>query len=720
MPLTVDASSTFHPTCRWIGPTDWRDDARCDHDQPFLFVRQLNVSPHVERITITIAATPRYAMYLNGAMVHEGPARSLPGEVYADTIELPLPAARQELVLAVVILPFTGGTAASVHDRVGLFGQIEVDEAGKRTCIAVTDDSWRCRAFHEVSFHGRLLSLATSQQEHWTAGLARLAGIEDSATPARVLGGIGTPPWRATLKRDCEHLRRELITTTTVYHGLDNGECLPAAADLARSFNDRAVSSVKVEDDDNDVLLLDRARNIVTFDAGRTRLVRPVINVTDSAAGDRLEIFYDIGLVDRPRASLGFDSVREGFVDTVTCTGFPFTWQPIAPRGARYITFRYAGAGRAHVRISLEGVEYPQTAVRGLHDNHPVLQQIWDRSVATLRSATVDVIVDTCWRENVLWTFDAAVTGKAHFIAFGDPTMWRRCLGLIARWAKHSGDWPSSIVPAGTSAVILPDQTLRAIIALGDYARLTGDFDFARDAMAQFEQFLTACTRCVTADGLFVPPDWCWHWIDWAPIDRRSYSLPINLLLMMACETYAEYAAPNASAIASNYAAVLRRAAMAFWDDVTGCYRDRVVPAIPTLQPNQVIPMPSAEVSAHANAMALEARLGSEQQQSRVANYLASRLTDLPFGPGWTDLVLGPLVDRGHGKAALDHLARLYGPWIESGQPTWSEAFSQLNYVTAHGWGATAISVLARANLLKSAVEDTERRNFDAAVSMRL
>jgi hypothetical protein len=700
MPLTSDASSIFHPACSWIGLADWRDDARIAHPHPFRFGTRLT-SPAADRLVLKIACTPYYVVYWNGELIHEGPARALRGEVYADVVHLPCDASIREHVLAIIVMPPSGMTAYQVHDRIGLLAQVD-DTRGET--LATTDATWTVRHADEISFHGRVCSIATSQQEHWTGGVARVALSDAGAVAPRVLGSVGTPPWLATLARDCPLLQHPRIDFTPVYQGLDNGEQLPAGTDLARAFVGRTLTAVRLEGDDETAnefagegVVLDRSHNVVTIDVGRTRLVRPVVRVLDAPPGGRIEVFYDIGLVDRPRASLGFETPAEGFADSVACEGTPLTWRPIAPRGARYVTFRYSGPGRCRARLGASGVECPQPARTSPTFDRWVLQAIWDRSVATLRSGTIDVIVDTCWRENVLWTFDAAVTGKAHFVAFGDPTLWRRCLGLIARWAGQSGDWPTSVVPAGSSGVILPDQTLRAIVALGDYARLTGDDRFARVAMAPFDRFLKACARRVTPDGLFVPPDWCWHWIDWAPVDRRPYSLPINLLLMMACETYAKFSDPAAGAFARDVAGVIRGSAAAFWDDAAGCYRDREVPAVPRPEPNQVVPMPSAEVSAHANAMALEARLGTETRLTRVAGYLAARLPTLPFGPGWTDLVLGPLIDRGHGPAALRHLERLFGPWIEAGQPTWSESFGQVQYVTAHAWGATAISALDRA-----------------------
>lgn len=704
MPLTTDASSSFHDRCRWIGLTDWRDDARRELPHPFRFAKRFSTAG--DRLVLKIAATPSYVVYLDGRLVHEGPARALRDEVYADVVPLACDASVGEHAIAVIVLPATSATAYAIHDRVGLLAQVE---DGEGNVVTTTDATWTVRPVSEISFHGRSCSLATSQQEHWTGGVAGVLQDDANATNAttpRVLGSVGTPPWRATLARDCALLRRERVDAVAVYHGLDDGERLPADADLARAFNARPLTDATDESRDGDaaandgVLLLGRTRNVVTLDVGRTRLVRPVVEImAASDASGRVEVFYDIGLVDRPRASLGFEWSTEGFADSVTFDArtTPFVWRPIAARGARYVTIRYAGEGSCSVRLSADATEYPQVAKRSPPFERPALQAIWDRSVTTLRSATTDVLVDTCWRESVLWTFDAAVTGKAHFTAFGDPTIWRRCLGLIARWAGQSSDWPTSVVPAGSSGVILPDQALRAVVALGEYAKLTGDHSFARDAVVQFDRFLKACTRRVTKDGLFVPPDWCWHWVDWAPVDRRPYSLPINLLLMMACDTYADLAGPFAGASARHFAGVIRRAAAGFWDDATGCYRDRAAPSVPMAEPNQVVPMPSADVSAHANALALEARIGSEHQSSRVADYLSARLAELPFGPGWTDLVLGPLVDRGHADAALRHLERLYGPWLDSDQPTWSEGFGQTSHVTAHGWGASAISVLAQA-----------------------
>ncbi len=702
--MIFEESRQFAPPCCWIGVSDWRDDAQVAHDAPFAFRRPVVVPDDTESLVLHIACSLRYCVYWDSALVHEGPARSLPGEVIADERRIFVERSGAAHALVVIVVPATGVSAYGVHDRIGLLARLVIPGSPD----VVTDDTWTVAPLSNVRFHGRLCSLATHQQEHWADPRDCNLGASIDERPARVLGSLGTPPWRKVLQRDCAMLERTVIPAGIVYHGRDDAQPVPVENDLARAFNAKPLTAVEpVDDPARNGVLLNASRNVVTLDAGRTRMLRPRLEIAPRGAG-RIEVFYDVGFDGRPRASLGFESPREGFADSIALTprapdaptDRPIVWHPLVPRGARFVTLRYAGTGECLVRAAIEAIDYPYPERPTPAFNRPILGQIWERSVATLRSATTDVIVDTCWRESVLWTFDAAVAGAAHWLAFGDATHWRRALSLVARWAEQSGPWPTAVVPAGSSGVILPDQTLHCVAVLKEYAEATGDRAFAIAMMPCFETFLVACVDCMTDTDLFVPPNWCWHWIDWAPIDRRPYSMPINLLLLRALEAFIELA-PEGAAYGTRFhehATRLRRRLADFWDDSAGCYRDRLSPPRVLAEPTQVVPMPSADVSAHANALALAAQLGDAERQQRVAHYLATHLEHLPFGPGWTGLVLGPLIDAGHADAAIEHLQRLYRPWIEAGEPTWSEGFGQCSHNSAHGWGASAIAVLARLN----------------------
>ena len=693
MSLTLKADDWFSPGARWIGPADWRDDACILHPHPFVFHTTLPASVGPTSVTMCIACTLVYAVYVNGNRVHTGPARSLPGEVYADRVELTLPASDATHDLQIIVFPSKSVSAYEVHHRIGLLAELRT---GQQTLVA-TDHTWRVGVASTIHFHGLVCSLPTTWQEHWTQ--ASLGTLENDL-PARVLGSIGTPPWKQLLQRDCALLTHIFIDAPVVYSGVDSMEQAHPSENLAKAFNKRSLDRVNGDDTHTtEWLLLDQHRNVITVDVGRTRMVRPRVRVRGAAVGQRIEVYYDIGLVDRPTASLGFESPREGSADSLTLDTTACDWQPVATRGARYVTLRLAGAGACEVRFEIEASEYPCAQPEAINFGDVTLNEIYARSIPTLRSSTTDCIVDTCSRENMLWTADAALTGEAHVIAFGDATQWRRCLGLIARWNKTHGPWCGSVVPAGDSAMILTDQALQAIIALDAYAKRTGDIAFAREAVECFEPLIDACANHLTADDLFVPPDWVWHWIDWAPIDRRPYSMPINLLLLLASETIVKIVNDASVPIhkrATEIASRVRPALGQFWSAEHGCFRDHIEPTIHCPQTSLVMPMPSADFSAHANALAIRACVGGEEKQKQAAQWLADHLSTLAFGPCFTDIVLGTLIHHGHTAIAIAQLKLLYQPWINHNQPTWSEGFGQTNYNTAHGWGAVALLVLER------------------------
>ena len=186
MSLTLKADDWFSPGARWIGPADWRDDACILHAHPFVFHTTLPASVGPTSVTMCIACTLVYAVYVNGNRVHTGPARSLPGEVYADRVELTLPASDATHDLQIIVFPSKSVSAYEVHHRIGLLAELRT---GQQTLVA-TDHTWRVGVASTIHFHGLVCSLPTTWQEHWTQ--ASLGTLENDL-PARVLGSIGTP-----------------------------------------------------------------------------------------------------------------------------------------------------------------------------------------------------------------------------------------------------------------------------------------------------------------------------------------------------------------------------------------------------------------------------------------------------------------------------------------------------------------------------------------------
>ena len=299
------------------------------------------------------------------------------------------------------------------------------------------------------------------------------------------------------------------------------------------------------------------------------------------------------------------------------------------------------------------------------------MQKIWETSCVTLKAATTDVIAEPA-RENVPWIFDACVGVKAAYYSFGDTHMWRHCLELAARGIDEDGV-PHAVVPAGDSFMVLFDQVLFWVHSCREFYTLTGDKDFVKSVLPAIGRLLGLCKRHMTQDGLFIPSDYAWHWVDWAPLNKEPYSMPINGLLLLAAQAAMalEQALGAESTISLEIATLLQENLPRFYDEKEGAFRSRC----PVAQPGHLCPINDTQPVAfdlHSNALAYMTGIGTREQRrsavKKMVRMLPERIDGKPlFGIAWTQLILAPVVAEGYQREALQCLKSGYRPFLDVG-----------------------------------------------------
>lgn len=681
----------------WIGPESWQDEVHPSAAPPWAFVREVELAAAPAAAWLAISAAAGYVLWVNGELVGSGPARSFPDRPQLDRHDLAVRLRAGRNRLAVALIPSTGVLGYGVPTRLGLW--VEADLGGQRV---VSDRSWRGKAMEWVGRCGLVASLPTAAQEHHRGGGADARWLDDGAIDgwplARLLGGAGTPPWRRLEPRSVPLLDETPAVVPLVWRGSAPAAVEDPALNLARRFNQQPCTGAAVADAGAAEVEAEPG-TVVVFDLGRTCTVRPGLEVAWAEPGCRLELFYDIGLGERPIASLGFSSRSEGFCDSFTPAGAG-RWQGLAWRGCRFVSVRAVG-GRCRFRPDLRRVAYPFPDAAGFSCADPVLQRIWDLGAASLRSSVLDVPVDTCWREAVCWTLDACVQGKAAFFTFGDARPWRRALVLAAHGIDAEG-LPHAVVPSADSFMVLPDQALGWVRGCGEYCAATGDAALAVEVAPAVVRLLARCAADSTGDGLYVPPDCCWHWVDWAPVERRAYALPLNAMLLHAARAAQALAARAGDAALAELAGRLDRtltAALERFRDPAGGGLLAHLPGPPEARSNGFAAgTETALHGIHGNALALAAGIGGPAVLAACRRFAADPAgLDGRFGIGWSDWLLQPLADHGHGAEAVAGLRARAQPCLDAGLPTWGEDWKPSRFNSAHGWGAAANSLLVGA-----------------------
>ncbi len=696
----------------WIAYTNWVMDCRPLVFHPVAFRKDFNLAEGPAGGKLIVSAADKYALWLNGRLVGYGPARSFPHDKLYDEYDITPHLRKGTNRLAALVLPCTGANFLANYTRMGLFLQADVRTGRKSRVFVASDESWDCRIADWTGLDYLLVSAPVGAQEHVDAAHAdetwKTGAPDASWTKALYLGPAGYPPFINLVKRPIPLLTEERVTPKLVWTGNASRNMPDTSENLARLFNDGKVAGVAMAPKAATGTFENDKHNVWVFDFGRTRLVRPVIDIIESTGPARIELYHDTKFEGRPTAEMGFQSPMEGGCDSCRVSGPGHKWEVLVPRGLRFMSVKVAGKGRVRFRLACRAVDYPYREGARFDSSDSFFDSAWEVSKNNIRSSTNDVVVDCCNRENLLWTMDAAATLKAAFYSFGETRMWRRCLDLIGQGVDPEGR-PAAIVPTDVPSSLF-DQTMHWVLSIREYYMATGDETLLDATAAPLRRYLSMCARHVTKDNVFVPPAWSWHWLDWAPIDKRPYSLPVNALLVMACDAACHIAGVTGDnkmrRVASGMGKNIRKAIGAFWDPREEAFRSHIAPktrlVMPALKPNSRTPESSMAIThnVHSNILATVAGCGTPAMRRAAMRY-AAECFGRPRGPinqlgiGYADILLSPLITAGHASVALSKITSMYQPFLDLGAPTWaSQASFASVFNTAHGWAAALNSLI--------------------------
>jgi len=659
------------------------------------------------RCLLNIAAFHSCVLFINGERVYDSHIRFFVKHARYDTIDIAPYLKKGRNAFAVVLKSPTG--SSGYGENSGPCFILCSEGIGEEKIK--TDSTWYVRSADWYGFSNLMISVPTVFQEHYNTLVKEPIGWKTNLMYKKwrnsfVLGSVDVPPFVDMSPRDIPFLKEESYEPKLVWSGKGNREKKNVQNNLARLFNQENLCGERilprnVNESDN------LEEHIFTFDFGKTGYIRPGLSVIEQKGEVRLECYYALRLGSRPEAYRGFGDNVEGFVDTFTPNKNCSEWSALSPKGFRFMTVKITGSGYVKFKPMCKMVVYPYGEAKSLQIKDDLLQRIWETGAETLRSATNDVIVDTVTRENMLWSFDSLIACKAAYYTFGELSMWRRCLLLVAEGTEKNGNF-KTVVPSGSDTYAkLVDQNLYWARSCYEYYEVSGDTSLLRVVAPKIYGLLAMCRKHITAENLFSPPEFCWHWIDWAAIDRRPYSLAINCILLNAAEAAYKIAdvisMKKLQILSKEITDTIRPATEKFYDEERKFFVAHIDPvgSIPPhntfgfLQESEL-----STVSIHAMMLACGSKCGTEEMRQRTAAFVAELIEtqDIPeilMGPGWTELLLCPLFDYGYGKQALTYIKKHFGNFIALCAPTFGETFGEKEpFNTAHAWGSAINTLL--------------------------
>ncbi len=650
--MSNDQAPAITPVRHAAGDFIWTEgEAKPFHY--YLYARRsfdLEGPPRTARLRIT--AADRYLLYVNGAYVDRGPARSDPRRKSYDTHDVTDLLTSGRNVVAVRAYHYgtpaqweggwgsLSGNGYTVGERAGLWAEIEVTDAQGVTQTIGTDEAWRlapAKAWrrdveHIVYLVGNTeVYDANADPTDWMA-----VDFDDSAwTPAWVIP-LEQVQWFLLEEREIPSIREEealAARLVTVGEVIDLGR--PGQTDIPELLNDephfplehaRAENAAAVLAGDGSVaelqgrfahehgirtpyLILDFGRQVFGFPRVRLR----------SKQGAILDMTYGQQLINgRIPAALRYG-------DRYIARDGEQTWEIADYKQFRYLhlTVRSTYDPVQIESISVNTYRYP-TAQRGRFQcSDPVLTQVWQACVDTNDLHMEDSIVCDAYRERAPWgTGDGSHGVHVVYAAWGDIPLSDRFLRLVPLSDRGDGKlsmvYPPDVPPTHCNMVFMPQWSTR----VREHYLFTGRRWVLEELYPSVQRQLDWFAPYRDSSGLLrdVPHGIL---IDWAPNDFRGASLIMNCVYLKGLEDAAWLAlqvgqASDAERWQAIHAEVRTALREGCWEAERGLYNDAVYQGGRT-----------GVVSDLGNAYAILYGVATDDQVAGIAEHLAEPHPDL-------------------------------------------------------------------------------------------
>ena len=483
-----------------------------------------------------MTADSRYVLFVNGAEVGRGPARSQPLRQRYDSWDLAPYLHEGRNVIAALVTYYGKATSFWMPAPPGgIIGRdaVFVFEAALEGEVLVTDEAWRVR-----------------RSSAWTlaAATSGLDGLPVEVLDARLLPS----GWQS---EDFDHSDWDAATVLTAVHvgglGRARPPTYPYGRLLARDIS--PLTGGRVEP--HRVTVADGAAPDVDLEHPVER-VRQLLGAPGLAFAEAsLPLSADIGPARAQLIGLDFGRVVAGFVEidldapAGTVLDCYYRERPFRPEavtasdpttGARFVAAGGAGSlcateinglrfaylalhapetGRATVRaVRVREHLYPRTGRAYFSSSDPALDALYHAGVRTVQLNSFDSYTDCPTREQRAWVGDGVVHQQVDLVTNADWGLARNYV-VLCDSPRSDGILPMSVVGDIESAggVTIPDWALHWAHGLHNLYRYEGDLDFVAAHLPSVQRVLRWYAAYADRRGTIADvPEW--NLVDWASI----------------------------------------------------------------------------------------------------------------------------------------------------------------------------------------------------------
>ena len=276
----------------------------------------------------------------------------------------------------------------------------------------------------------------------------------------------------------------------------------------------------------------------IVYDFGKEVTGNPVIELSAKANGAR----FEMGTSERvlPDSTIMYKE-RVNYTDYYTARKGLQKWSPLTWRGFRYLSvtvsdstiFKSVSAINRHYNYASEG---------SFECSDPLLNEIFDAGVFTLKLCAQDTYMDTPWREQTQYIAgDSRFLQKYAYYPFGLSSEFLMHYNILSgawsqRWSPEGAirsRYPTDFLLGPNTSVYLFDYELEYVIMLGEYYQYFGNADLLKQIYPNLRKLMTYFEKFIGKEHglLYKIPGWIvLDHPDTYPMDQTDEITGLNCL----------------------------------------------------------------------------------------------------------------------------------------------------------------------------------------------
>ena len=282
----------------------------------------------------------------------------------------------------------------------------------------------------------------------------------------------------------------------------------------------------------------------VTFDLGEDWLTgTPILEVENGSAGDVIELHYYHYLPDGKAELLPEPGIGSLLAPAARLhlNGSSVHHEFFQIMGVRHVTLvARENRNPLKVRLSWRTALYPLEITGDFTSSNPLLNDIYRICRHTQQVCSMDVFVDTPWREQSQWWGDARIQSKNTLWLSGDDRLLKNGIKLIAGQKGAPDGLIFTNAPTTDAGNILPDFTLTWIATLYDLYFQTGAPETVLPYLPQAEKIFAYFEKYRSDFGVIGYDERFWLFEDWGDLPKKPYPAFLNLWHCHVLELYAK------------------------------------------------------------------------------------------------------------------------------------------------------------------------------------